>query len=64
MESSSEKGERPKILSYFSNCRGIENEIYLRFTKRKNKMEEKYLFVVEKKSHNYVCIRILGEEKE
>ncbi len=41
MESSSEKGERPKILSYFSNCRGIENEIYFRFakTKRKDKME-------------------------
>jgi hypothetical protein len=41
MESSSEKGERPKILSYFRNCRGIENEIYLRFAKRKHKMEEK-----------------------
>jgi hypothetical protein len=56
MESSSEKGERPKILSFFSKSRGIENEIYLRFAKRKDKMEEKYLFVVEKKSQNYICM--------
>ncbi len=56
IESSIEKRERQKILSFFSKSRGIENEIYLRFGKRKEKMEEKYLFVVEKKSQNYICM--------